>query len=155
MSWWATLRRDEGGAAAVELALIAPILGIVLLLMVDVGLAVNSRMAIDHIMRVGAETAMADPGESTVKKVVEQAAGQNFSPVSDISSSPTAGTAGVEIAASRFCACPQARAVAVACTANCSGQSPLAFYRLQARKTYSGVLVSGIPMSVALQVQVR
>jgi pilus assembly protein CpaE len=151
------LRWDERGAAALELSLLAPVLGAVLLLTVDVGLAVNSRMSIDHVMRVGAETAMADPGESTVQKVLEQAADQNFGTVVDLAyaGSMSVDSAGVYVGASRFCACPESRAVAIACTATCSGKAPLAFYRLEARKTYSGILLSGIEMDTALQVQVN
>ena len=156
----ATLRvfgENEGGAAALELSLLAPVLASVLLLTVDVGLAVNSRMSIDHVMRVGAETAMEDPGENTVQQVLEQAAGQNFGTVADISygDSVDVGSDGVYVGASRFCACPDSRAVAVACTSNCAGKAPLAFYRLEARKTYSGIVLSGIDMDVALQVQVN
>ena len=150
-------RRDERGAAALELSLLAPVLAGVLLLTVDVGMAVNSRMSIDHVMRVGAETAMADPGQATVQKVLEQAAGQNFTTVANISyrDSLSLGSGGVFVGATRFCACPAARAVAVACTANCSGKTPLAFYQLQARNTYSGILLSGLEMDTTLQVQVK
>ena len=156
----ATLRalgRNERGAAALELSLLAPVLAGVLLLTLDVGLAVNSRMSIDHVMRVGAETAMVDPGESTVQKVLEQAANQNFGTVVDLAyaDSVSVDSDGVHVGATRFCACPESRAVAVACTATCSGKAPLAFYRLEARKTYSGILLSGIDMNVALQVQVN
>ena len=148
-------RRDERGAAALELSLLAPVLAAALLLMVDVGLAVNNRMSIDHVMRVGAETAMADPGQSTVQKVLEQAAGQNFSRVAQIGDSGALASGGVLVGSTRFCACPGARAAAVACTSTCSGKTPLAFYQLQARKTYSGILLSGINMDTALQVQVK
>jgi pilus assembly protein CpaE len=151
------IARDERGVAALELALLAPVLALVFLLTVDVGLAVNERMAVDHVMRVGAETAMADPGQSTVQKVLEQTASENFSAVTGTSSSTSysVGSSAVYVAASRFCACPQARAVEVACTSTCTGKTPLAYYRLEGRKTYSGIFLSSIAMNAALQVEVK
>jgi Flp pilus assembly protein TadG len=151
------LARDERGAAVVELALIAPVLALMLLLAVDVGLAVNEKMAVDHVMRVGAETAMADPGASKVQDVLEQTAGENFSVVMDSSSSSSysMGSDGIAVGVSRFCACPNARSVAVACTSTCTGKTPLAFYRLDSRKEYSGIFLSSIKMKAALQVQVK
>ena len=151
------LGRDERGAAVVELALIAPVLALMFILTVDVGLAVNEKMAVDHVMRVGAETAMADPGESTVQDVLEQTAGQNFSAVEDSSSSSSysMGSDGIAVGVTRFCACPNARSVEVACTSTCTGKTPLAFYRLDSRKQYSGIFLSSIEMDAVLQVEVK
>src|SRR5918997_6063445 len=105
MCFLGRLGRDERGAAVVELALIAPVLALMLLLAVDVGLAVNEKMAVDHVMRVGAETAMADPGESKVQDVLEQTAGENFSVVTNSSSSSSysIGSDGIAVGVSRFC----------------------------------------------------
>ena len=149
--------RDDRGAAVVELALIAPVLALMFILAVDLGLAVNEKMAVDHVMRVGAETAMADPGESKVQDVLEQTAGENFSVVMDSSSSSSysMGSDGIAVGVTRFCACPTARSVAVACTSTCTGKTPLAFYRLDSRKEYSGIFLSSIEMDAVLQVEVK
>ncbi len=157
MSFLRGIARDERGVAAIELGLLAPVLALIFILTVDVGLAVNEKMAVDHVMRVGAETAMADPGEAIVQQVLEQAASENFSSVAHSAYSDTfsVGSNGIFVGASRFCACPTARAVAVACTASCSGKAPLAFYRLEGQKTYSGIFLSSIEMDAALQVEVK
>ncbi|WP_420398016.1 TadE/TadG family type IV pilus assembly protein [Nioella sp.] len=65
--------RSERGAGAVEFALIAPLLILMLLSAADLALAVNQRMVMQHILRVGAQTAMAGGSLSEVERALETA----------------------------------------------------------------------------------
>ena len=146
-------RRNQDGTSAVEFALIAPMLIFGLLSMVDLGLAVNERMTIGHILRAAAQTAMTDPGESTVLDFLNTTAethftlaSNNFPPVSDP----------LTVSVTRFCACPESPAAAVTCTTTCDADEPTyVFYRLSAEKTYDGIFMPQIDAEPSIQVQVR
>lgn len=147
----ADLRHSEAGVSAVEFALVAPVFAIALVLMVDVGLAFYQRMGIDHVLRSGAQAAMADPGVGEVLKVLQSTQGLN----------PEPGQASVAFAQpARFCACPESAdvdpAAAPACTVSCAGgAAPYVYYRMSASATYDGMLIPEIPLGSSLQVQVR
>jgi len=65
--------RAEDGASAIEFALILPILVTMLLSTADFALAINQRMTMQHILRVGAQTAMAGGSQSEVERRLEDA----------------------------------------------------------------------------------
>lgn len=50
--------REERGAIAVEFALMLPLLVTLFLSMADLGLAINQRMKMQHILRIAAQVAM-------------------------------------------------------------------------------------------------
>ena len=153
-----TIGRDECGASAVEFALFAPILVAVCLSTVDLGFAISERMALDHSLRIGAASAMTDPGEETVQAVIEDTAGKNFTVASSTEEDGdtyTADSNPITISATRFCACPSAKGTAVSCTGTCSGAEPLAFYRLNASSEYAGILLPEFNLSATLEVQVK
>ena len=150
--------RHDGGNAAIEFALLAPLLVFACLAVVDLGFAINQRMAADHVLRVGAEAAMSDPGEATVQQVLQQTAGANFPTVSadPMPTSISTSSDTLYLRARRFCSCPESRSTEVACTATCAaGKTPLAFYRLTAAKRYSGMLLPSTQINSALQVEAR
>ena len=151
-----SLIEDQRGASTVELAILAPVLLMICLFTIDVGFAVNEKMAIDHTVRVGADRAMSDPGESVVQVSLQQAASKNFSSVST-DPYPSPGTSpSVHVKASRFCVCPQDRATQVACTTTCAARKPvLAYYRLTGKKSYAGILVPSMIFDSALEVEVK
>jgi pilus assembly protein CpaE len=147
---------DERGASIIELAIIAPFLVAICLFTVDLGLAINEKMSIGHAVRVGADRAMADPGESTVQVSTVQAMSKNFSSVSETPYPPQGTSSAVHVQSSRFCACPDSRTVPIACTATCTaGKAPLAFYRISAKKRYASALFPDMVFDSVLQVQVR
>lgn len=147
----AELRQSERGVSAIEFALVAPVFAIALVLMVDVGLALYERMAIDHVLRSGAQAAMADPGAADVLKIMQSTESANVDP----------GRAAVTLdPPARFCACPENAGVdpgsAPACTAVCTSSAPpYVYYRMSASATYDGLLLPEIPLSSSVQVQVR
>lgn len=153
----ARLRRSEDGVAAVEFSLLAPILFFAALATVDIGMALGERMTIDHVLRAGANYAMADPGESAVQNALETTAKKNFTvnkvePGDGQATSPSAESIFFEV--NRFFACSDAPSVAVPSPSDC-GVDYYTFYRLDAAKIYSAMILPNISFNPAIQVQIR
>jgi pilus assembly protein CpaE len=134
---------------------VAPILVLALVAMVDVGLAVYQRMMLDHALRAGAQTAMADPGTAEVLKMMQVTAEKNF-PSAD--GKPSAVS--FDPPPVRYCACPEAADVsptaAPACSTTCANANPtFMYYRINARTAYKGMLIPTIPLSSSMRVQIR
>ncbi len=147
------LKSSESGVSAVEFALIAPVFAIGLVAMADVALAVHQRMAMDHVLRAGAQAAMSDAGEAKVQAVME----------STLVGSGEASTVVLD-PVHRYCACPENASVAPeaapACGTPCSGMVPqYVYYRMQAHKDYQPMsLPEALPafrLSSSMQVQVQ
>jgi pilus assembly protein CpaE len=150
--WIGTWRRNEKGTSAVEFALFAPVLFFALVATVDVGLAEYERMTIDHILRAGAQSAMADQGQDQILKIVQNTASRNFT----LSNQTTINATALAVAVDRFCACPDSPTAAVACTTTCTGLTPtFVYYRVSAAKIYTGMIMPAITMSPSVLVQVR
>jgi pilus assembly protein CpaE len=150
-SWIGTWRKSEKGTSAVEFALFAPVLFFALVATVDVGLAEYERMTIDHILRAGAQSAMADQGQDQILKIVQDTASKNFT-----LSQTTINSTTLAVAVDRFCACPDSPTAAVACTTTCTGLAPtFVYYRVSAAKIYAGMIMPAITMRPSVQVQVR
>jgi len=148
---------DESGVAAVEFSLLAPILVFCCLATVDVGLALSERMTIDHVLRAGANFAMADPGESAVQDALETTAKKNFTVTKmapgDTQSMSTSADS-IYFRVDKFFACDDAPAAAVADPAVCTGDY-YTFYRIDAAKIYAAMVLPDINFSPVIQVQVR
>jgi Flp pilus assembly protein TadG len=56
-----TRRREDGGQATVELALVLPLVCLLLLVLVQVGLVVHAHLVVVHAAREGARAAAVDP----------------------------------------------------------------------------------------------
>lgn len=139
-------RRCRAGLAATEFALIAPTLAFSLLATVDLALGMSERMELDHMLRAGAQAAMKDPGTAAVESAMWTAAG----------ASPGAGSNGITLSVTRFCACPDAVATPVSCSTNCTGAKPTyTYYRMAAQTSYAGNVFPTLGFNRALQVQIR
>ncbi|MCA1491294.1 AAA family ATPase [Ensifer sp. NBAIM29] len=148
------LKTAEAGVSAVEFALIAPVLALGLVAAADLGLALFERMTIDHVLRAGAQAAMADPGAAQVDKVLRSTLAESATP-----------TAVMLAPVKRYCACPEnadvTPDVAPGCgTAPCANAAAqLVFYRLEATKAYRPMSVPEVlpafQLGSAMQVQVR
>lgn len=148
----ARLRRDRSGVAAVEFSLLAPVLCFGCIATVDLGMALGERIAIDHVLRTGVASAMRDEGQTQVRKILVAAGRESFDVVQG--SSGSADTLAVD--AVRYCACPDNTGAAVACTTVCAGSLPTyVYYRLTARKIYSGMIVPDISFDASTRVQAR
>ena len=128
--------RNTFGGAGVEFAIAAPILLLVVLSMMDYGLAFSRQMNLDQSVRAGAEFAM---GAAT---------GYSRDEIQDVGEdAPTAEVTEV-------CRCPGS-GVEVSCTASCSGASPSRFYSITASEEYDPIFIRVINLSASMQVQVQ
>ncbi len=141
-------QKDEQGLAAIEFAFIAPLVIFGILAMADVGLAVRDRMALDHIVRVGAQNAAGNPGTEAVLKVLHAA--------SEGSLTRTSSAAALSVGVVLECACPEAPEVKVDCTTTCSQQQPtFIYYALRADTVASGLMLPEMAITSRAQVQIR
>ncbi len=148
------LKTSEAGASAVEFALIAPVLALGLVATADLGLAIHERMTIDHVLRAGAQAALADPGAAQVQKVL----------VSTLAQSPRLASATLP-AVKRYCTCPEnadvAPEAAPQCgTVTCANAKPqFVYYRLAAAKSYRPMSLPAVlpvfELGSSMQVQVQ
>lgn len=134
---------DVSGVAAIEFALLAPTLLVMLLASMDISSVLTEREGLDHVLRSGAQLAMSDAGAAAVLSVMQGAASTEF---------PT----GTTLNATRFCACPNTPATPVGCGTICTANQPtLIFYQMTAAKSFSGILFPRFDFNPLLQVQVR
>lgn len=146
--------RDRSGVAAVEFAIGAPMMIFALIIMTDLGLAINERMNLDQAVRAGAEFVMNDVSvETDIEKLMIAAATGSYSDQpSDVESAerPT-------VDAIQSCECPEAPGTAVSCTATlCTNNLPPSlYYQLTASKTYDAILLPDIALQTEILVQVR
>lgn len=66
--------RDELGQASVELALVLPLLGLLLLAVIQVGLVVRAQLLVAQAAREAARAAAVDPDAEAAQKAAEAAA---------------------------------------------------------------------------------
>lgn len=143
---WKRLGRDEHGAAAVEFALVCPVLLLFLMGVVDfgrlfvIGLAVSS--AADTGAQYGAQSALTST----------DTAGMRTAATNDYNSAKLGS--GLTITANWQCRCPTDDSAVGSCTyATCGGVSvsPRIYVSVQARRTVSLLFrYPGLPTSVAV-----
>lgn len=131
------LRRQAGGNAALEMALIAPVLVLLLVGIADFGMAVYRKMQVQHAAQAGAEYAMVHGFSSAA-----------------ITTTVTAATALTGIAAlpapAQSCGCATGTTVAAAtCGTNCAtGTAAGVYVTVSARGSYTTIVpYPGIPSS--------
>jgi Flp pilus assembly protein TadG len=134
------LARQAGGNAALEMALIAPVLVLLLVGIADFGMAVYRKMQVQHAAQAGAEYAMVHGFSSSA-----------------ITSTVTAATAFTGITASpapaQSCGCVSGTTVAAAtCGTNCaSGTAAGTYVTVSAQGSYATIIpYPGIPSSFTL-----
>ncbi|MCC1482896.1 TadE/TadG family type IV pilus assembly protein [Roseibaca sp. Y0-43] len=132
----------EAGVSAVELALIAPFVLTALLFMMDLGVAIHQRMAINYILRLGGEAAMRGAGPEQLVETLDQA----------VLDHATARMDTLQIAPPRWiCRCSGADDVIVPCSQNCaSGRPPNSYVELSAEMPYRS-LVMGDRLNITLR----
>lgn len=98
---------------------------------------------------------MSDPGEDKVLLVLEGTAKENFALATDGDTNDSARDP-LALEVDRYCSCPSARTASVDCTSSCPGPvPPFVFYRLNAAKNYSGILIPALGLGRELDVQIR
>jgi len=145
-------RRDDKGVAAMEFGLVAPILFFGLLSTVDLGMAINERMEVNHVLRAGAEAAINKSDEATVLAIMAATASQNMTPSID----GQGGAGDLNLTVDQYCACPDATEVAVTCSTICTGNVPTyVYYQIDGSKTYTGMFIPNISFAPSMRVQIR
>ena len=136
----------EAGVSAVEFALFAPVLFFAVAAMLDIGLAAYERMTMDRLLRGGAQAAMADPGQAQVEAVIRASAEDDFAPDSEFN-----------LDVDRYCACPANIDTPLgSCTSLCTGNvPPHIFYRMEASRSYPGIILPEIDLHTEAKVQIR
>ena len=150
---FASFARSTRGASAIEFAIMAPVLIVGLLVVADVGLAVNDRMRLDQAARAGAEFAMNSVDDAaTIEDMVKASAtGAYGDDLNDVDSSKIP-----DVAAAMYCECPDAPGVAASCGNLCAGDVvPSAYWRIEASKDFNGVFVPAFPIATQITVQTR
>jgi len=148
----AALLRDQRGVSAVEFALIAPILIGGLLSMVDIGLAVTERMNLDHVLRAGAQAAMAEQEKEHILDVLKATASGHFT----LAGSSVQTSVEDPVALSVNCVCSGASASPEEECTVCAGSTQAhVYYQLSAEKLYNGIVFKGITLKADIEVQVR
>jgi Flp pilus assembly protein TadG len=136
-----TSRDEISGIAAVEFALLVPIMGFMFIAMADLGIGIYTDMQVSNAAQYGAEYALAngyDPDK--VRSAVLSASG-----LSHLTVSP-----------SQFCGCPNAGQVReVSCSAHCDdGNSAGTYAKVAVSNTYATIVpYPGLPSSFALTAQ--
>lgn len=151
--------RCHSGVSAVEFALVLPIVIFSFLATVDIGLALYERMALDHVLRAGSASAMADQDKilaGSVLNVLETTKAESLPATEGLVFVPPPV---------RYYACPEAPDVSVPATTTCADDNPTSiFYRLSAKKSYNGLFLPlnigsfellGFELSATTKVQVR
>jgi Flp pilus assembly protein TadG len=120
---------DRSGVAAVELALIAPVLTLMMVAVTDIGMGIYRKMQVEHAAQVGAQYAMRNGFDANaISNAVISA-----TRVSSITAFP---------APVNFCGCATASGVStVSCGTTCPGGAVAGTYTtVSAQGTYSSLL---------------
>lgn len=150
-------KRNTSGVAAVEFAIGAPMMIFAMLIMTDIGLAINERMNLDQSVRAGAEFVMNDISDtSDLEKLMTSAATGYYSDNPDDwdAQNKTPPT----VSAIKRCICPNDNPnVVVSCSAYlCTNDlPPSVYYDLAASKVYEAIFLPDMTVSTKINIQVR
>lgn len=133
---------NPSGAAAVEFAIIAPVLILSVLSIADIGLAVHRLFQIDQTIRNGAEMALRDPGREIVLSVLDEVGMTGDGNVATWS-------------VARRCECPSGSGTVGCGTTACGSQPTNIFYDISGSYTHQGILTPDRKLSRTASVQVR
>ncbi len=126
--------RGDDGVAAVEFAILAPVLVSSLLLMTDIGLAISQKMSMDSVLRTVAQMTMNDPGLGAAQSALDTLT----------SGAPFTATAQL------YCDCPGSGA----CTEPCTAGSDHVSYVLEASGPYTS-MITPFTLDLESRIEVR
>jgi pilus assembly protein CpaE len=144
---------NERGTSAIEFAICAPVLIVGLMIVTDIGLAINERMLLDQATRAGAELAMnsVDDEETLENMVKASATGAYGDELDDVDDGEIP-----DVDVTRFCECPDAPGTAVVCDNLCTGDVvPSIYWSFLTSRDYDGIFVPTLELSTELTVQTR
>jgi hypothetical protein len=134
--------RDGGGIAAIEFAVIAPVLVLMFICLTDLGLGISAKMQVDNAAQYGAQYALAN--------------GYNASAITSAVKASSDMTS-LNVAPTLICGCPGSNGVLprLSCAAPCpDGSMPGSFAHVSVTHTYVTLLpYPGLPASFNLASQ--
>ncbi len=135
------LRTCRAGTAAVEFGLITPILLIIIMGIVDYGMAMFQKMELNGAVRSGAQLAMIDSGdEDAIKDAVVAASGNAITTT--------------DVATTTFCEC--ADETTIVCGGTCGdGSSNRTFMTITATTTNEGIIISSEDLNDSGTITIR
>jgi Flp pilus assembly protein TadG len=134
-----TFARSESGNSAIEFGLTAPFLILALVTMLDVGIAVETRMEMDRNVRAGVQAAMSQINDPNA--------------IRDFILAATNGSENVSINVNKTCSCGS---TATSCTSWCSAEEPPSvFVNINAVQPYSGLMLPPFQLESETHVQLR
>jgi Flp pilus assembly protein TadG len=134
-----TFARSESGNSAIEFGLTAPFLIIALVTMLDVGIAVETRMEMDRNVRAGVQATMSQINDPNA--------------IRDFILAATNGSENVSINVNKTCSCGS---TATSCTSWCSAEEPPSvFVNINAVQPYSGLMLPPFQLESETHVQLR
>lgn len=139
--------RDESGLAAIEFALLAPVLLLAFLAMTDFGFAVYERMRLDQITREAAAASMSGASTTTLDALV---AAEIANLGGTIGGNPITYTA-----PTLSCSCPGSE-TAVVCQTICVGDEPTqVFMSISVNLVHDAFILGDFNLNSTLRVQTR
>lgn len=151
---------EDSGVAAIEFAMLVPILIFGCLALVDLGRAASERMTIGHAVRSVTMAASANATEQKIRDLFAEAAGDGYT-VSNPSAEPdleidySGNTRRIALAIERFCACRASLDAAVACTSTCSGEPVMRYYLIDAESEFQTILLPSFNLGVQTKVLIK
>ena len=120
---------DIRGVAAIELAIVCPLLAVLMVCTADLGMGIYRNMQVQNAAQAGAAYAMLHGFTSSAISTAVASA----TSLSEIAASP---------APSQFCGCPSNAGIAnIACSSTCAGgSSPGTYVSVSAQATYRTIL---------------
>jgi len=153
-SFWRRFRRSEDAAAAIEFALLFPLLVVMLLGAVDLSRILQERMAIGAVLRAGAEAAFRNQTKAQIELAMLAASGLRIG----VSNTPFI----LSSSADQVCACPATPSTFFACVERTSPSYPCGssvpafiYWRLNASKSVTTQFLPQVTFNKSLLVQVR
>ncbi|MGE0734935.1 MAG: TadE/TadG family type IV pilus assembly protein [Alphaproteobacteria bacterium] len=132
-----SLRRNDQGVAAVELALLSPVILVLLAFLFDFGMGMLNHMQLSSAARAGAQYALlVAPDTTGVQQAVDGAAGLKDPPLN--------------ITVEQFCECTDG--TTITCGTTCSNNiTYMLFVRVTATQSYSPMFpMPGLPETMTL-----
>lgn len=117
--------RDVGGVAAIEFALVATMLPLMLLCMLDLGIGFYRKMQVQYAAQAGAEYALLHGfNADSISKAVLSAANSTV-----VSVTPAPST---------FCGCATSTAITtISCNSSCGNSAPATYVSVSAQSVYT------------------
>lgn len=134
--------QQTGASAAVEFAVVAPVIMLMTLTASDLGGAISNRMAMDGLLRSGMHAVNEGRSIDEIAQMMTEASASRFSSLPNFE-------------VDEYCTCGSATGAVVSCSAICTDGAPRVFLQLSAHTTPSSFLLSGAEMVPSIYLQVR